>query len=82
MILNKSEQDDYQITEYTKDGTTVSHTVRVPIQTEPIEPVEVEPQPSIEERLKQIELSAAQTLMQVDYLAFMNEISTMKGGEE
>ena len=50
-VLNITIQNGYQITKYTKDGVTVSHTVKVPIQTEPIEPVEVEPQPSIEERI-------------------------------
>jgi len=79
-ILNQYEQDGYQITEYTKDGTTVSHTVKVPIQTEPVEPVE--PRPTTDERLEIIELSVAQTQTQVDYLAFMTELATMKGGEK
>ncbi len=69
-----------EVTEYTKDGVTVSHTIRVPVRTELIAPTA--PQPSIEERLETIELSTAQTQIQVDYLAFMTELATMKGGEK
>ena len=42
-ILKQYTQEGMQITEYTIDGTTVSHTVKTPIQTEPIEPEEPEP---------------------------------------
>lgn len=45
-ILNQYIEDNLQVTEYTKDGTTVSHTVKVPIQTE-----EPTPQPTLEERI-------------------------------
>lgn len=44
-ILSKYEQDGYLITEYTRDGTTISHTVKTPIQTEP------ETQSTLEEQL-------------------------------
>ena len=64
-ILNKYEQDNYQITEYTKDGTTVSHTVKMPIQTEPMEPVE--PQPSIEEQI----------LVETQYQTVLLEMNSM-----
>lgn len=42
-IINKYESDGMSVTEYTKDGTTVSHTVKTPMQTESIEPQEPEP---------------------------------------
>lgn len=79
-VLKAYTDGDMEVTEYTKDGVTVSHTIRVPVRTEPIAPTA--PQPSIEERLETIELSAAQTQIQVDYLAFMTELATMKGGEK
>lgn len=66
-ILNQYKQDGYQITEYTKDGTTVSHTVKVPIQTEPIEPVE--PPTTIEERI----------LAENQYQTMLLEMTTMGG---
>jgi len=47
-----------------------------------VEKPTTEPQPTTDERLEIIELSVAQTQTQVDYLAFMAEISTMKGGEK
>ena len=44
-ILNHYEQDGMNVTEYTKDGETISHTVKTPIpqEIEPIEPQEPEP---------------------------------------
>ncbi len=48
-ILNKYVDNNVQVAEYTKDGTTVSHTVKTPIQTEPSEPQE--PEPTINESI-------------------------------
>lgn len=67
-ILNQYVDNDYQVTEYTKDGTTVSHTVRTPIPVEPIEPIEpIEPQPTLEEL-------QAQTLLNTELLLIYTEI--------
>ena len=46
-ILNQYIEDNMQVTEYTKDGETISHTVKTPILTE-IEAIE---QPSTEEQI-------------------------------
>jgi ribosomal protein S16 len=67
-ILNQYELDGYKVVEYTKDGVTVSHTVKTLIQTEPIEPVE--PRSSIEE------LILAENLYQTALFEFQ-----MIGGE-
>lgn len=45
-VLKKYVEDESNVTEYTKDGETISHTVRTRIQSEPIEP-----KPSIEEEI-------------------------------
>lgn len=67
-ILRQYEEDGLLVTEYTKDGTTVSHTVRVPIQTESIEPVEpTEPQPTLEE-------VAEATLLETQYQTLLIEM--------
>lgn len=66
-ILNQHEQDGYQITEYTKDGITISHTAEVLIQTEPVEPIE--PQPSIDERI----------LAENQYQTMLLELTTLGG---
>lgn len=47
-ILNKYEQDGNQVTEYTKDGETVSHVVKTPL---PQEVESEEPEPTIEEQI-------------------------------
>lgn len=48
LILNKYEQNGFEITEYSKDGITISHTVKTPITSE-IEPTE--PKATIEEQI-------------------------------
>lgn len=67
-IFSQYTENDMQITEYTKDGTTISHTVRVAIQTESVEPVE--PQPSSEE-------IQTQTLLNTEYLVIMSELTNL-----
>lgn len=47
-ILREYVQDGYTITEYTRDGETISHTVKTAIPPE-IEPVEE--QPTLEEQI-------------------------------
>lgn len=46
-ILSQYEEDGIQIVEYTKDGVSVSHTVKTPIPQEIAE----EPQTTIEEQI-------------------------------
>lgn len=54
-ILRQYIEDNMQITEYTKDGQTVSHVVKVPVQAE-IPPGEQIPvPPTFEQRIKAIE---------------------------
>lgn len=48
IILREYVSDGFNIIEYTKDGETVSHTVKTPIPQE-IEPIE--PQPTIHEQI-------------------------------
>lgn len=79
-ILNQYFEEDIKVIEYTKDGNTVSHTVKTPINMNQNQNTVTEP--TLNERLYAIELSAAQTQIQVDYLAFMTELATMKGGEK
>lgn len=62
---------------YTLNGKDVWYSVTQPLVSEP-----VEPQPTTDGRLEIIELSVAKTQTQVDYLAFMTELATMKGGEK
>lgn len=54
-ILKQYIEDNYQVTEYTKDGQTVSHVVKVPVQSE-TPPGETLPvPPTFEQRLKALE---------------------------
>ncbi|QOV10944.1 hypothetical protein [Viridibacillus arvi] len=69
-LLREYEEDGAKVTEYTRDGETVSHTVREPIVTVP--PAPVEPQPTL------VELQT-QTLLNTEYLVTMSELSNLKG---
>lgn len=53
-ILNQYAQDGYKVTQYTKDGTTVSHAIRTLI-TKPVEIEPIEPQPTLEQRVEQLQ---------------------------
>lgn len=54
-VLKEYIKDDMQVTEYTKNGETVSHVVEVPIQSE-IPVGEVLPvQPTFEQRLNELQ---------------------------
>lgn len=46
-VLNRYIEDNMEVVEYTKDGKTISHTVKTPIPTE-IETIE---QPTMEEQI-------------------------------
>lgn len=48
-IIKHFIENDMEVIEYTKDGKTVSHIVKTPVQTELIEPPA--PQPTIEEQI-------------------------------
>lgn len=65
-ILKQYIYDAYQVTEYTKDGETVSHVVKTPIPQE-IEPIE--PVPTIEEQI----------LFETQYQTAVLEILTLGG---
>ena len=41
-----------------------------------LDPTPIEPLPTVEERLEQLELTAAHTQLQVDYIAFLTELNT------
>ena len=65
-ILRKYTEDNFIVTEYTKDGETVSHIVKTPIPTE-IEPTV--PQASIEEQI----------LAETQYQTALLEMNTLGG---
>jgi hypothetical protein len=74
---------DMQVTEYTKDGQTVSHIVKVPVQQDvpPIEPISVSPQETLEEKIARLEQQIQEnTLIQFDVLATIyEELLKLKG---
>lgn len=77
-ILKQYIEGDNQVTEYTRDGETVSHTVKQPVVTEPQEPVV--PQETLEQKVDRIEIQRQDdTLMQLDVLATIYEELLMKG---
>lgn len=71
MILREYEENGFKITEYTRDGETVSARVEEKILSEdemlPVEPVEIKPQPTLEEM-------QAQTLLNTEVLIAMKNI--------
>lgn len=66
-ILRKFIEGVEQVTEYTRDGVTVSHIVRTPLQIEQPQPEPQEPQPTLEEL-------QAQTLMNTEMLLVYSEL--------
>lgn len=66
-LLRVYEKDGYEITEYTKDGKTVSHTVSVPISKDVLEPPKH--QPTNEEKM----------LAEMQYQTMLLEMSTLGG---
>lgn len=54
-ILRQYIEDNMQITEYTKDGQSVSHVVKVPIHEEIPAGEQIPVPPSFEQRLKALE---------------------------
>lgn len=70
-VLREYEENGYQITEYTKDGETVSHTVKVAISDEPTEPVSTMELPTIEEQI----------LSETQYQTVLLELSALGGNE-
>lgn len=77
-ILREYEEEGLAVTEYTKDGISVSHTVRQAITTE-LEPIP-EPQPTIEEKLARMERQLEdQSIVQLEVLASIYEELIMKG---
>ena len=51
LVLKQYLDDDMQVTEYTKDGETVSHVVKVPIKSEIPDGEVIPVQPTFEQRL-------------------------------
>lgn len=73
MILRQYVEEGYLITEYTRDGKTVSTRIKEPIPVEPEpmpEPEPIEPQPTLEE-------IQAQTLVNTEYLVIMSEFANL-----
>ena len=65
-VLKRYVDNDLEVTEYTQDGTSVSHIVRTPVQTEQPEVVLQEPKPTLEEL-------QAQVLMNTEMLLIYSE---------
>lgn len=63
-ILRKFIEGDFQVTEYTRDGKTVSHTVKVPVQSEIPEGETIPVQPTFDQRIKGLEDENAELLIQ------------------
>lgn len=73
---------DEQVTEYTRDGVTVSHTVRTPVQTEQPEPEPQEPVETIEEKVARLEQQVMNdNLILMDALAMTYEQVMMMRSE-
>lgn len=73
-ILREYIDGDMQFTEYTRDGVTVSHTVRTPVQTEQPEPEPQEPVETMEQKIARLEqLVQEQNLTQMEVLATIYE---------
>lgn len=62
-VLNEYVEGKVKVTKYTKDGVTVSHTVKTPILQE----LEEEPQPTIEEEI----------LFETKYQTMLLEMTTL-----
>jgi hypothetical protein len=81
-ILREYIEDNYRVIEYTKDGQTVSHVVKTPVQTEiPLEEtLPVPPQETLEEKIARLEQQIQNdTLVQFDVLATIyEELLTLK----
>jgi hypothetical protein len=54
-ILRQYIDGDYQVTEYTKNGQTISHVVKVPVQTEVLAGEQIPVPPTFEQRIKALE---------------------------
>ena len=71
-----------QVTEYTRDGETVSAIIRQPVPVEPdesapIQPVEPTPAETIEEKLERIDATTAYNQLQTEYLVILAEFNAM-----
>lgn len=73
-ILRQYSDGDEQVTEYTRDGSAVSHTVRTPIQTEQPEPESQKPVETMEEKVARLEsIVQEHNLIQMEVLATIFE---------
>jgi hypothetical protein len=78
-VLRQFTEGDKQITEYTRDGVTVSHTEETPVSSTE-SPTETPPQETLEQKVDRIEVQRQEdTLMQLDVLATIYEELLMKG---
>ena len=74
-ILNKYEEDGYLVSEFTRDGETISHVIRECLEVAP-----AEPQPTLEEKIARMEQQIEeQSLVQLEVLATIYEELLMKG---
>ena len=82
-ILRQYMDDDgLQVTEYTRDGETVSAIIRQPIPVDleepnPTQPVEPAPAETIEEKLERIDATTAYNQLQTEYLVILAEFNAM-----
>lgn len=74
------DENGLQITEFTRDGVTVSATIKQTIPVDLPEPIPIEPQPTLEEKLARMEQQLQeQALIQLEVLATIYEELLMKG---
>ena len=76
------DEEGMQVTEYTRDGETVSAIIRqpVPVETDesaPIQPSEPTPVETIEEKLERIDATTAYNQLQTEYLVILAEFNAM-----
>ena len=71
-VLREYVEGDMQVTEYTRDGVSVSHTVRIPVH---IEQPQLEPQPPVETMEQKI--ARLEQQVQSDNLIVMETLASI-----
>lgn len=78
-VLREYVENDMQITEYTRDGETVSHRVEVPVQSEIPENEVIPVQPTFSQRIEKLQEENLQ--LSLALAEMFEELQALKGGE-